>query len=198
MGNILPLSFLTKAQRLEFLRAAEAKAIERAIAKNVAATKGMTPAEARPLLNLRQVFLGVTTAEIEDFAVLTGARAAQESWGQDAADLTVDVFSSILAAAEKLNEDQACVFYGFIDLSSVPMLTSVRFKRGPDTLDTWEVEHCYGQGENGGLAERLIVFDPKDKMDIEMNFRSGDHDQHVVLFNIVAEPYGLTTSSPKS
>lgn len=200
LGTVIPFAFLTKEQMFNIWKRAEDEVAAVAILHNVGGTKDLSIPAAKKTLNIRQAFIGVAGGEVEDLAVLTAVRAAQESWGQDAADLTVDVFSSILAAAETMAKNRALVVFGFIDLSSVPMLSALKFERGPDLLDLWEVEHCYGfpQEANGGLSESMLRWGPEEQIKFEANFKSGDFDQHVVLFTMIAETFGDTTSPPKA
>lgn len=203
MGLVIPLSFLTPDKRFAIHKAAEMKAIEMAIRHNINGCHVLKPLwdqgefkkakeEALDkLVVLRHVYIADDSEEIDDISVRTAAIASQEFWGQDAADLTADAFSSILAANEALNNDQAIVFYGFVDntTTSPADLQSIKFKNGTATIDMWQVEHCTVNvdGKSAGLSENLIVYAPRDKIDLLMNFKTAV-DKSVVLFNVLVEP----------
>ena len=70
---------------------------------------------------------------------------------------------------------------------------AIRFKRGSDTLDFWYVEHCYAYPDaKGGMIYGAILYDEKDPIDIEMEFKDGSVDKNVVILGYIAERYGET------
>ena len=143
-------------------------------------------------------------ADFVDLDVKTAVATGQEGWGQDANDLTDYTFSSILATGETVPDNKVIVFFGFVDLTADPDLVAIRFKRGSDVLDIWEVEHCYKSSEEvGGLAftynpdtgsfePYVVSYVQNDKIDIEMIFRDGSVDKRVVLLALIGERYGDT------
>lgn len=180
------------------------KAIEMAIRHNINGAGSLKPlwdakrftdaknAALEKLVVLRNLYITVAAEEIDDLSVLTAVRANQEGWGQDAADLTADAFSAVLAANEQVNDDQAIVFYGFVDNTTVnvPDLQSIKFLNGTATIDVWQTEHCAFAPDShpAGMSENLVVYAPKDRIDIQMNFKVSTVDKNVVLLNVIVEP----------
>jgi len=144
---------------------------------------------------IREVVVGdeSNAADFVDLDVKTAVVSGQQYWAQDANDLTDNTLSSILASGEKVPDNKYIAFYGFIDLTANPDLVAIRFKRGSDTLDFWYVEHCYAYPDKkGGMIYGAILYDEKDPIDIEMEFKDGSVDKNVVILGYIAERYGET------
>ena len=144
---------------------------------------------------IREVVVGdeSNAADFVDLDVKTAVVSGQQYWAQDANDLTDNTLSSILASGEKVPDNKYISFYGFIDLTANPDLVAIRFKRGSDTLDFWYVEHCYAYPDKkGGMIYGAILYDEKDPIDIEMEFKDGSVDKNVVILGYIAERYGET------
>lgn len=139
-------------------------------------------------------------ADFVDIDVKTAVATGQEGWGQDSADLTDYTFSSIFKTGAKIPDNKVVVFFGFTDLTSSPDLVAIKFVRGSDTLDIWEVEHCYKSSEEvGGLAfttdggelvPYCVSYVQNDPIDVQMIFRSGATDKRVVLLALIGERFG--------
>ena len=144
---------------------------------------------------VREVIVGdeSNAANFVDLDVKTAVVSGQQYWAQDANDLTDNTLSSILASGEKVPDNKYVAFYGFVDLTNNPDLVAIRFKRGSDTLDFWYVEHCYAYPDKkGGMIYGAILYDEKDPIDIEMEFKDGSVDKNVVILGYIAERYGET------
>jgi len=144
---------------------------------------------------IREVVVGdeSNAADFVDLDVKTAVVSGQQYWAQDANDLTDNTLSSILASGEKVPDNKYIAFYGFVDLTANPDLVAIRFKRGSDTLDFWYVEHCYAYPDKkGGMIYGAILYDEKDPIDIEMEFKDGSVDKNVVILGYIAERYGET------
>jgi hypothetical protein len=203
MGLVIPLSFLTPDKKFAIHKAAEMKAIEMAIRHNINGCHVLKPLwdagefkkakeEALDkLVVLRHVYVAKASEEIDDLSIITAVRSNDEGWGIDTTALTADAFSSIFAANEALNQDQAIVFYGFVENSTTSPadLQAIKFKNGTATIDIWQVEHATvnEEGKLAGLSENLVVYAPKDKIDIQVNYKTAV-DKSLVLFNILVEP----------
>ena len=148
---------------------------------------------------IRPVVIGdPTVANVEDFYDLrakTAVATGQEWWGQDSSDITANQLSSILYSGESVPDEKLVAVYGFVDLTPNPDLYMLRFKRGEEVKDVWQVEHCYAKEPFGGInvddhgRVRLIVWYPKDPIDWQMAFKSSS-DKRVVLYALVAESKG--------
>lgn len=157
---------------------------------------------------VRELMVGDSdnASDFVDLDVKTAVATGQEGWGQDANDLTDYAFSSILATGSKVPDNKVIVFFGFTDLTANPDLVAIRFKRGSDTLDIWEVEHCYKSSEEvgglafttsgGSLVPYCVSYVQNDPIDIEMIFRDGSADKRVVLMALIGERYGEHISKP--
>ena len=144
---------------------------------------------------VREVIVGdeSNAANFVDLDVKTAVVSGQQYWAQDANDLTDNTLSSILAPGEKVPDNKYIAFYGFVDLTNNPDLVAIRFKRGSDTLDFWYVEHCYAYPDKkGGMIYGAILYDEKDPIGIEMEFKDGSVDKNVVILGYIAERYGET------
>jgi len=144
---------------------------------------------------IREVVVGdeSNAADFVDLDVKTAVVSGQQYWAQDANDLTDNTLSSVLASGEKVPDNKYIAFYGFVDLTANPDLVAIRFKRGSDTLDFWYVEHCYAYPDKkGGMIYGAILYDEKDPIDIEMEFKDGSVDKNVVILGYIAERYGET------
>ena len=129
--------------------------------------------------------------------VATPAVTGQEHWLIDASAFTAGDFSNILATGEKVDDNKMLAFFGFYDLSPVPELTAIRFKRGSDVLDIWEVEQSYVYGEKpGGMTKDIIIYGQNDPIAIELNVTGGSTDLRVGFFAYIAERYGEQVSKP--
>lgn len=156
---------------------------------------------------VRELMIGdeSNAADFVDLNVKTAVVTGQEGWGQDANDLTNYTFSSILATGEKVPDNKVIVFFGFTDLTSNPDLIAIRFRRGSDILDVWEVEHCYKSSEEvggmtfttdaaGNLVPYCVSYVQNDPIDIQMVFKDGSVDKQVVLLALIGERYGENIS----
>ena len=156
---------------------------------------------------VRELMIGdkPNAADFVDLGVKTAVATGQEGWGQDANDLTNYKFSSILATGEKVPDNKVIVFFGFTDLTPNPDLIAIRFRRGSDILDVWEVEHCYKSSEEvggmtfttdaaGNLVSYCVSYVQNDPIDIQMVFKDGSVDKQVVLLALIGERYGENIS----
>lgn len=151
---------------------------------------------------VRELMIGdeANAADFVDLNVRTAVVSGQEFWGQDSADITPNRFSSVIATGEKVPDNKVVVFYGFTDLTPNPDLVAIKFVRGSDTLDIWEVEHCYKSTEEvgglafttdvaGNLVPYCVAYVQNDPIDIQMIFKSAS-DKNVVLLALIGERYG--------
>lgn len=151
---------------------------------------------------VRELMIGdeANAADFVDLNVRTAVVSGQEFWGQDSADITPNHFSSVIATGEKVPDNKVVVFYGFTDLTPNPDLVAIKFVRGSDTLDIWEVEHCYKSTEEvgglafttdvaGNLVPYCVAYVQNDPIDIQMIFKSAS-DKNVVLLALIGERYG--------
>lgn len=151
---------------------------------------------------VRELMIGdeANAADFVDLNVRTAVVSGQEFWGQDSADITPNRFSSVIATGEKVPDNKVIVFYGFTDLTPNPDLVAIKFVRGSDTLDIWEVEHCYKSTEEvgglafttdvaGNLVPYCVAYVQNDPIDIQMIFKSAS-DKNVVLLALIGERYG--------
>lgn len=151
---------------------------------------------------VRELMIGdeANAADFVDLNVRTAVVSGQEFWGQDSADIAANQFSSVIATGEKVPDNKVVVFYGFTDLTPNPDLVAIKFVRGSDTLDIWEVEHCYKSTEEvgglafttdvaGNLVPYCVAYVQNDPIDIQMIFKSAS-DKNVVLLALIGERYG--------
>ncbi len=151
---------------------------------------------------VRELMIGdkANAADFVDLNVRTAVTSGQEFWGQDSEDIAANRFSSVIATGEKVPDNKVIVFYGFTDLTPNPDLVAIKFVRGSDTLDIWEVEHCYKSTEEVGgfafttdVAENLVpycvAYVQNDPIDIQMIFKESS-DKNVVLLALIGERYG--------
>jgi len=153
---------------------------------------------------IRELLVGdaANAADFVDLGVKTPVATGQEGWGEDAADLTNYAFSNILETNAKVPDNKVIVFFGFTDLTADPDLVAIKFVRGSDTLDIWEVEHCYKSSEevggfsfttdseSGELVPYCVSYGQNDPISIQMIFRDGSADKKVVLHALIGERYG--------
>jgi hypothetical protein len=137
-----------------------------------------------------------TDANVTDFKDIelhTTTVAGQEFWSETAADLTANDLSLVLqgeSTGNKVPDHKAMAFYGFFDLSPVPDLVAMRFRRGSDTLDWWECEQCYAYPQEvGGMVNAAIIYEANDPQLIDMNFKAAAN-RYVGLNALIAERYG--------
>ena len=151
---------------------------------------------------VREVMVGAQTgiADFVDLTVKTAVVTGQEFWGQAAADITANALSSILSTNFKVPDDKVIVFFGFTDLTSNPDLVAIKFERGSDTLDIWQVQHCYKSKEEvggmtfttdpaGNLVPYCISYVQNDPVTIKMLFKTSS-DKSVVLLALIGERFG--------
>jgi hypothetical protein len=149
---------------------------------------------------IRDLVVGDKTnaADWVDLDVKTAVVTGQQHWAQDAADLTDNTLSSVLASGERIPDNKFVAIFGFVDLTPNPDLVKMRFKRGQEVLDVWYVEHVYAWKEVvGGVIEGAIFYDEKDPIDIQMEFKDGSVDKYVALLALIAEPSGETVTAPR-
>jgi len=143
---------------------------------------------------VREVIVGDETnvANFVDLNTKTAAVSGQTNWMLDAADLTTDQFSSVLASGEQVDDNKAIGFYGFWDKDATPSLTRLAFKDGSATRAVFEVEHCYAyrNGPVAGLFQRPIYYEEKEKIDLQFAFRDASVDHNTGLYGLVAERWG--------
>jgi len=187
---IIPLSEMTEAKRTA-LHTAAFKAMK---AQGLKLIKGVSEGD----LIVRELVIGdeANAADFVDLNVRTAVATGQQEWAQDANDLTDRTLSSVLASGETVPDEKVIGVYGFIDLTPNPDLVMLRFKKGSEVKDIWQVEHCYGKEPYGGINVdengnlKLIVWQPNDPIDWEMCFKDGSVDKYVRLFALIAEKVG--------
>ena len=154
---------------------------------------------------VRDAVMGdVTDGNVTDFKDLesyaTAQTAGMENWAQDATDVNTskDLKSVIAGAgttARAVKNKAVLGCFGFFDNSANPALTAIRFKRGSNTLDFWEVEQCYAGIRNGGMINGVLMWEENDPLTIDMNHMF-EGDYFVGLHMIVAERYDEVVSKP--
>jgi hypothetical protein len=139
-----------------------------------------------------------------DLAVKTSQIADQNFWAQDAADITADVLSSILAANAEVPDNKYIGFFGMADLSptggeligldslrpSLGNLIFVRFERGGNYLDLWNCEHLYLHPIVNGYSFRPVVYEEKDKPIIKGIWSEATLDKYVLFHSYICERRG--------
>ena len=202
---VVPLAELPKDLKLAARANCEAKIIENMLRQGIV--------DSPDKVAIRELVVGdqSNAADFTDLDVRTAQTTGMQFWAEDAADLTANTLSSVLAAGEKVPDNKVVGIYGFFDLTPGGSdLTSIRLKRGSDVLDFWQVEHCYAYTEEiGGMTFRVTDFNPvsrsyeykpyaviygqNDSIDIEMCFKTAS-DKFVGLFALIGERYGDTIS----
>ncbi|KKW12561.1 MAG: hypothetical protein UY48_C0011G0008 [Candidatus Gottesmanbacteria bacterium GW2011_GWB1_49_7] len=170
-----------------------AKALELGIGKN------------KDSIVVRDAVMGdVTDGNVTDFKDVecysTAQTSGMENWAQDATDVNPsrDLKSVIAGAgttARAVKNKAVIGCFGFFDNSPNPALTAIRFKRGSNTLDFWQVEQCYAGLRNGGMINGVLIWEENDPMTIDMN-HNWEGDYFVGLNMIVAERYDEVVSRP--
>ncbi len=151
---------------------------------------------------VRELMIGdkEDAADFVDLGVGIPVVTGQEFWGQYSEDIAANQFSSVIATGEKVPDNKVIVFFGFTDLTPNPDLVAIKFVRGSDTLDIWEVEHCYKSTEEvgglafatdaaGNLVPYCVAYVQNDPIDIQMIFKESS-DKNVVLLALIGERYG--------
>lgn len=192
MQGIIPLGELEKIDIKGIRDAVQKKLIEKMIYAKIVT---------RPDdVKVRDLVFG-DSSDATDFVDLDGPTTAavtgQEHWLIDASAFTAGDLSSILASGTKCPDNKMIGIFGFFDLSPIPELTAIRFKRGSDVLDFWEVEQCYVyQDLPGGMTWEPVIYEQNDPMDIQMNVTGGSTDLRIGLYAYIAERYGEQVTSP--
>lgn len=192
MPAIIPYGELDRAQKFGIRLNTESTLRQKAVELGIAGAGGIV---------VRDVGPGDPTdgnvTDFKDIEFPTAQTAGMEYWAEDAADMTGNDLSTVIrgeATGNKVPDHKAMAFFGFFDLSSVPDLVAVRFNRGSDTLDFWEVEQCYAYSEEyGGMIQGAIIYEANDPQTIQMNFKVSA-DKFVGLNAFIAERYGETIS----
>lgn len=140
---------------------------------------------------------GTADAGLIDLTFLTASVAGQEFWGEDAADLTANTLSSIFTADLPIPDDKIVVIYGFWDRTAAPDLIMVRFKRGQEVLDVWNVEGSYVQPfEVNGFTNEPQIYEDDDVIDVQMAFKTAA-DKLVGLYAYTVERAGVNISQTR-
>lgn len=188
MPLIIPLGELERDRKLAIRKGTEIALRRKAV------ELGIAPSDAD--IVVRDVSPGDPTdanvTDFKDIEPLTAQTAGMEFWAEDAGDITANDLSQVFrgeATGSAVPNKKVIGIFGFYDLSSVPDLVAIRFRRGSDTLDFWEVEQCYAYpNEIGGMIDGAVVFEENDPQRIEMNFKSAA-DRYVGLHAYIAERY---------
>lgn len=191
MSLVIPLGAIPFERFMEIREGVAAALKERAARK-----LRMSPEN----IIVRDIVVGDSTNANDwvDLDVRTAVTTGQQFWGQDAADLTSNQLSSILAAGERIPDNKFVVFFGWVDLTPNPDLVKIRFKKGQEVLDVWYAEHVYAWKDVvGGVIEGGVFYDEKEPIDIQMEFKDGSVDKYVALFGLIAEPSGETVTAPR-
>jgi hypothetical protein len=191
---VIPFSDLPKELRVAAYRNAMRKVKQLMVKEGIVRTEDEVA--------VRELIIGdeANAADFVDLNVRTAVVSGQEFWGQDSANIAANQFSSVIATGEKVPDNKVVVFYGFTDLTPNPDLVAIKFVRGSDTLDIWEVEHCYKSTEEvgglafttdvaGNLVPYCVAYVQNDPIDIQMIFKSAS-DKNVVLLALIGERYG--------
>jgi len=189
---IIALSDLPKEYRILAYENAMRQVIDNMIKQKIV----NTPEE----IAVRELVPGDETnaTDFVDLDFKTKQTTGMEFWAEDSSDLTAGDLSAVLTANEKVPDNKVIAVFGFYDKTPDPDLTGIRLKRGSDTLDFWEVEHCYIGDEPGGMCFKIdkgqfvpyaIVWVQNDPISIEMNFKSAA-DKFVGLYALIGERYG--------
>lgn len=188
MPAIIPLGELTREQKIGFRRSAQSSILRKAVDIGIATQADVVVRDLAPG--------DVTDAAVTDFKDIepvTAATAGMEFWAEDAADITANDLSNVLqgeATGNRVPDNKTMGFFGFFDLTDIPDLVAIRFRRGSDTLDFWQVEQCYAYpDERGGMYEGVIIYEANDPLSIQMNFKTAA-DRFVGLHGYIAERYG--------
>ena len=182
MPAIIPLGELTQADKQAIRNAAKEAGINKAVEGKIASRENLVA---------RDMVLGNgAVANFADITNVTAAVALQEQWLWDAVDLVADNLTNVCGTTA-VPDSKVFVFFGFTDLSASPELTAIRFRRGSDDVDFWEVEQCYAyQNEVGGMIKGAILFEQNDPIQIQFNVSGGLVDLRIPLLAYVIERYG--------
>ena len=141
---------------------------------------------------IRELVLGdPTVTDFHDLNYKTAAAAGIPQYVIDAADLTADDLSSILAAGEKVPDETYIGFYGCFDLAAeageltgaadMPPNTgagvSIELIRGGSVLDFYQIEKLYGYPSVMGISDRPAIFEKKEKIDIKVCMTESTEDK---------------------
>lgn len=136
-----------------------------------------------------------TDTELVDLTFKTAATAGMQEWTIDSADLTAGDLSSVLTAALKIPDDKIVVIYGFWDRTAAPDLCWMRFTRGQEVLDVWNVEGNYVQSQEvNGFTNEPMLFEDDDVIKWEVNAKSAA-DKPIGLYGYTVERAGVNVSS---
>lgn len=124
----------------------------------------------------------------------TASITGLEHWAQDAGDLTANQPSSIFASNDAVNKGKYLAVYGFLDRSPNPDLYAIHLLRGAQRIGAWHVEHCYGRGPAGGLANEPILYQENDIVDVQMTFKDATIDRNVVMLGYMIERPDINVS----
>jgi hypothetical protein len=136
-----------------------------------------------------------------DVEVATAVATNQIEHGQDAADLTADDLSNTVQAGETIDDVTFVGFYGLADLAPeageltgsetwhppIGSLSAVRLVRGTNTLEHWGTEHLYAYPFASGIAERPVIFEQKDNVQIQMCFSEATEDKQIAVRGFTCE-----------
>ncbi|KKW12560.1 MAG: hypothetical protein UY48_C0011G0007 [Candidatus Gottesmanbacteria bacterium GW2011_GWB1_49_7] len=202
MPLIIPMDELVEAvapsgqiMSIEIRNQAANAVLAKAVELNVGKKAGIVVRDA--------VMGSLTDADITDFkdveSYATAYATGHENWAEDATDITANDLSPVIAGAgtqTRAVKSKATIgCYGFFDLTVSPDLTAIRFKRGSNTLDFWQVEQCYIGQIRGGMINSVIIWEENDPLQVDMNFLTSA-DKFVGLNMIVAERYDEVISAP--
>jgi len=164
---------------------------------------------------VRDLLIGAPscTTDWVDLEYLTAATANSKKQVIDSTSITAYTFSSVLASGETVPDNKMIAFFGFYDQTTLANgvdLDAIRFKRGADVLDIWNVADMYPEGIRGAgfvgahhvrgvvaSPQDIIVYNQNDPVTIEMRFDTAA-DKTVGLYGLIAERWGTHISNTAS
>jgi hypothetical protein len=146
--------------------------------KSLAVKKGIAANEADVILRdiLPATDLGFTK---EDFAVTLS---------------TADAFNTVIN--QRLGDKKLLVIFGVRDISTTPIVSAIKFAKGPDgaiTKDIVEIEGLETQKEREVIFNTPIKYENGEHMFIQY-FAKAAGTARLVLLGVVAEPRGELVS----
>jgi len=187
---VYPLADLSRKNKTDIRNEAYRAGILAAIRRGIGLSEGE--------IVVRETWAGASTAtadpQLIDLTFKTAAVGGMEYWGEDAGDITADTLSSVLTANLTIPDDKIIVIFGFFDRTSSPDLYALKFIRGQEVFDVWQVEGCYvQQDEVGGMTNEPMIFEDDDVIDVQMGFKISA-DKLVGLYSYTFERAGVNIS----
>ena len=169
---------------------------------------------------VRDLVVGDDSAEavLGDGFIDLGIRTEQtpnlQGWAQDAVDITVDKFSSVLAANEKVPDEKFIAAFGVYDLSPeggellatvsggmIPhgTLVAIRLRKGASEVKaTWHTEHLYTYPHPSGIAtpDSVAYFDQNDAIDFQQLHTEATLDKFIGYRAWIAEKFDKIGAMP--